>query len=365
MRGTAETAAIILVLLGLPLTGVYGAGETLEPYLHFPPLTFTVKVSHAPFSWAVFALIASLVVVSILPLDWVVFRHRRFSHVSPKDSAPFPWWGWAGVAFLALAWAFAWTRFRVFEPVQIFSFSPLWVGYIVVVNALTEKRGKPSMLRQRPLFLLGLAGFSLVFWWFFEYLNRFAQNWYYSGIGELSPFTYFLYASLPFATVIPAVAGTRDYLKTFDAIGAGLDDAWRIQPKPATSKIIAMAVLSLSCFALMGIGACPDLFFFALWVAPLGLIVSCQVLAGRQTVFSDLASGQWRNMYCYVLAALVCGVFWEMWNMGSLAQWHYAIPYVERFRVFEMPYLGYTGYLPFGIECYVVVDLLERRRSRT
>lgn len=70
-------------------------------------------------------------------------------------------------------------------------------------------------------------------------------------------------------------------------------------------------------------------------------------------------------MYLYVLSALFCGIFWEMWNMGSLARWHYSIPFVEGFRVFEMPWLGYAGYLPFGIECYVVVDMIEKKMGKT
>ena len=58
------------------------------------------------------------------------------------------------------------------------------------------------------------------------------------------------------------------------------------------------------------------------------------------------------------LAALVCGGFWEMWNTYSLAKWVYAVPFVNRFHLFEMPVLGYGGYLPFGLECAAVVALL-------
>ena len=58
------------------------------------------------------------------------------------------------------------------------------------------------------------------------------------------------------------------------------------------------------------------------------------------------------------LAALVCGFFWEMWNFYSLARWTYSIPYVQRFHLFEMPILGYGGYLPFGLECLVVGTLV-------
>jgi hypothetical protein len=66
---------------------------------------------------------------------------------------------------------------------------------------------------------------------------------------------------------------------------------------------------------------------------------------------------------CYAAAALVCGFFWEMWNYGSLAHWEYAVPYVGQFRIFEMPLLGYAGYLPFGIECAVISNVVLRQRA--
>ncbi|WP_300673693.1 hypothetical protein [Desulfoluna sp.] len=44
----------------------------------------------------------------------------------------------------------------------------------------------------------------------------------------------------------------------------------------------------------------------------------------------------------------------------SLARWESAIPYVGRFRLFEMPILGFGGYLPFGLECAVVCDCVHK-----
>jgi len=32
-------------------------------------------------------------------------------------------------------------------------------------------------------------------------------------------------------------------------------------------------------------------------------------------------------------------------------KWVYDIPYVDALRLFEMPILGYAGYLPFGVLC--------------
>ena len=64
-------------------------------------------------------------------------------------------------------------------------------------------------------------------------------------------------------------------------------------------------------------------------------------------------------------AGLICGFFWELWNSQSLAHWVYTVPFVHDFKMFEMPILGYAGYLPFGLECVVVASLLPRRKPKT
>jgi len=48
-------------------------------------------------------------------------------------------------------------------------------------------------------------------------------------------------------------------------------------------------------------------------------------------------------------ATLFTGLFWELWNYYSLPKWYYTIPYVDFWRVFEMPILGYAGYPFFGM----------------
>jgi hypothetical protein len=121
-----------------------------------------------------------------------------------------------------------------------------------------------------------------------------------------------------------------------------------------TPKCWAGTTLFISAVGLALIGVLPDLLFPLLWVSPLLVIVSLQSLAGGKTIFSTLATGDWRTVIVPALAALACGFFWELWNMGSLARWEYAIPYVHCCKIFEMPLLGYMGYLPFGLECVVV-----------
>lgn len=64
-------------------------------------------------------------------------------------------------------------------------------------------------------------------------------------------------------------------------------------------------------------------------------------------------------MVAAAVAALICSVFWEMWNFLSLAKWINTIPYVQAAPIFEMPLPGYVGYLPFGLECAAVGALLR------
>lgn len=366
MKAPAKVSAGLWELLGvamlllLPVLGVRLAGLPLSVYLEFPPVTR--QVAHAPFSWWIFAGMAAV----LLAFVWLVGKRVsgvRFqvSGVRCQEAGGgrgFPWWGWAGVTLGIAAWVLAWTRFPWFTGLQIFTFTPQWLAYVVVVNALTYRRSGRCMLVDRPLHMFRLFIFSAAFWWFFEYLNRFVQNWHYAGIGTLAPWKYFLFATLPFSTVLPAVMSTSEWLATFPRLTAGLEDmpCW----SPRRPRLVSVVALILSGAGLAGIGVFPDLLFPLLWVSPLVIIVALQSLSGRETVLVDMTRGDWRQVVRLALAALVCGVFWELWNYHSMAKWIYTVPYVNRFKVFEMPVLGYAGYLPFGLECAVIAGLVER-----
>jgi hypothetical protein len=55
----------------------------------------------------------------------------------------------------------------------------------------------------------------------------------------------------------------------------------------------------------------------------------------------------------------MCGFFWEMWNFFSYPKWVYHIPFFDFLRVFEMPILGYGGYIPFALELFALYHLLN------
>jgi hypothetical protein len=349
-------APLAAMLIGLPLAGVALTGNSVSPYLAFPPVT--TFVAHAPFSWGAFLALTALVLVCVTPFVYRLARSNRPAREAPVEPRPLAWWGWLGVAVAALAWGLAWNRFSWFAPFQEYTFTPIWLGYVLVVNALTSRRSGQCLLTERPGYLLALFALSAAFWWFFEYLNRFVQNWHYVGVAELGAWEYFWQATLPFSTVLPAVLSTRDYLASFPRLSDGLRRAWAIRLR--APRRLAAVTLLVAGLGLAGIGVWPEHLYPLLWIAPLLVIVSLQVLRGEPTVFQPLGDGDWRGVWLAALAALVCGFFWELWNYKSLAHWEYSIAYVGRFEIFHMPLLGYAGYLPFGVACIAVAGLLDR-----
>ena len=345
---------LAVMLLGLPLLGVWLAGYPVSDYLEFPPETRYVR--HEPFSGLAFIACALIIAACLTPLIIRVPVSRPQEKSEIQATRSFPWWGWLGLLLGILSWVMAWTRFEWFAALQPHTFTPLWVAFILVINGFSYRQRGHCMMLDRPAFFVLLFPTSAAFWWFFEYLNRFVQNWYYIG-PSFGAWEYFWYATLPFSTVLPAVLSLRDWLISARWLRHRFNDLKPLRvPQPG---MLATGVLILSAGGLAAIGIWPNILFPLLWIAPLLIMVSLQFLLDGQDILSGLLGGNWTAAAAAALAAVICGVFWEMWNFFSLAKWQYSIPFVHRYQIFEMPLLGYAGYLPFGLQCAVVGSLLE------
>ena len=342
------------LLLGLPLFGIVLAGMPVGQYLEFPPETRYVR--HAPFSWLAFFCYTLFILAVTVPLTLKGLRALKRSRTGSDVSWPFPWWGWLSILLGLIAWVLAWTRFSWFARLQPYTFFPLWFSFIVFINSLNYRRYRHCIMLDRPKFFFLLFPLSSVFWWFFEYLNRFVQNWHYVGV-HFSCWEYFWNATLCFSTVLPAVISMREFILGLP----GFDEEFRyvIRLSFHRPRGLAWIAIILACLSLTLIGLYPDFLFPLLWISPLLIIVSLQILIGDKHVLQDVVKGDWRLVVSSALAALCCGWFWEMWNFYSFARWEYAVPFVHRFEVFKMPVLGFAGYLPFGLECAVVSDMLD------
>jgi hypothetical protein len=345
------------VLFLSPLFGVLYCDLPLPQYLEFPPQTRYVV--HAPFSWPLFLVLLSFIAAVCFSFLLRLVKYRAKQEKQKNISYPFPWWGWLGIIVVPAFWILAWNRFAFFQSLQPYTFTPLWLGYILIINGLTCRRKGTCHLCSRSRFFLALFPASAIFWWYFEYLNRFVQNWYYLGGENISAAEYIIHASICFSTVLPAVLSTHEFLETFPRLTAAFRD-WHAVTVNSKKKIgllfVAGTVFSLACLAVF-----PDYLFPLVWISPLLVILGVQFLARRPTIINDVQQGNWQHIVLPALAALVCGFLWEMWNWKSQVHWEYSIPFVDRFRIFAMPLLGYAGYLPFGLECIAVTSLIKER----
>jgi hypothetical protein len=82
--------------------------------------------------------------------------------------------GWVGLFLLALCWPLNWTLPGLRTACLFF---PLWLGYILVVDALVWRRTGASLwTRSRRGFIL-LFVLSVPAWWLFEIINWRTGNW--------------------------------------------------------------------------------------------------------------------------------------------------------------------------------------------
>lgn len=348
-----DWALLLLFVLGLPLLGTWLSGLSIWPFLTFPPRPEPTNPGEV--SWLLFLTTAFSLALVAMPF---LLRFLTFStfHSTRIRISSFPIWGWYGLALLSVAWTAAWTRWPELAAIQLHTFTPLWLSYIVVVNALTISRTTHCLMVNQPKIFLSLFPISAVFWWIFEYLNRFVQNWYYLPNVEVDAFTYSFWGCLSFSIVLPAVYGTYEYLMSCHRLTAPFNNWWKIRIQHERS--VGWTLVGAAGLGLVGIGVWPKILYPLLWLSPLLLLLAVQIFQGHDSILKRLQHGDWRPVVLPALSGLLCGFFWELWNSQSLAHWEYAIPYLHAYQIFEMPVLGYAGYLPFGLECIVVIQFL-------
>ncbi|MBA3450089.1 MAG: hypothetical protein H0T18_02620 [Chloroflexia bacterium] len=258
---------------------------------------------------------------------------------------------WAGLTLLLVAWWFAW-----FGPAPLseHTFFPLWLGYILAVDGFTARRSGTSLLARNPRRFAWLFLFSVPLWWLFEFANRFLDNWRYLLPRLYDPVEYALLASLAFSTVMPALFVTAELLRTY-ALFAPQRRWVRIaadRPQLAMLAVTGWAMFILSL-------AFPHGLFPLVWIGLFLALDPMNALLGNPSMTAQVREGRWDSVLVLFAAGLICGWLWELWNVLSMPKWVYDIPFAAQPRLFEMPLLGYGGYLPFALEVFAVWALLQ------
>jgi len=237
-------------------------------------------------------------------------------------------------------WALAWSTLPIVE----YSFFPLWLGYILTFNAGSEILFRDSLMRRMGGRFVLLFLVSIPLWWFFEWLNSYLQNWHYVFLHPISPLHYVIQASIDFSTVVPAVlSSTFLFFRLLEARRIGKSHPVAI----GRPWLLVAAAIGFASFYLMQ--AFPSETFPLAWIAPFLVLEPFLYISGLPSLLGQIAKGDWTLTIAVMTATFCTGLFWELWNYYSLPKWYYTIPYVDFWRVFEMPILGYAGYPFFGI----------------
>jgi len=347
-------AAIIAVAL-LPLVGSFAVGEGVPPMFGvFPP--YKSDAVKPGVNWLVFGVLALFGVVALLfVLVPQLFGFKERGTRRRQIGGAFPSWFFGGLAVMLVSWYLHW--FGTSHYV-IYSFIPLWFGFIFTVDGLVFKRtgGKSLFATHQDRFWV-ITLVSIPAWGYFEFINFYAREfWVYPRNQFFTPIGQTLWYLASFAVVLPAIFEWYTLLHTFD----GLWNRWARGPAIVVPDRAATSIFVIGLLAMIAFGAFPFQLFVLLWVGPPLALTAMLARFGFWTPFKPIAKGVWSHMVVAGLASLANGVFWELWNFGSEYfraagdslnpnYWYYEIPYVEVFHPFSrMPLLGYFGYLPFG-----------------
>jgi hypothetical protein len=267
-----------------------------------------------------------------------------------REKSQWPAHGWVGLILVAICWPLNWTLPGVRSA---YLFFPLWLGYALFVDALVQVRtGSSIWTRSRTDFLL-LFAISAPVWWLFELINLRTGNWEYLGRELFSTLQFNLLSTISFSTVIPVVFETAELMRSFTWM------KWFASwPRIPGTRVafIALFVVGLAMLAAMLI--CPGIFYPFVWISLVLIFEPINYWTGRPYFLKALREGDWRTVISLSLGALVCGLFWEMWNYYSFPKWTYHIPVLGFWRIFEMPLLGYGGYVPFALELYALKNFV-------
>jgi hypothetical protein len=244
-------------------------------------------------------------------------------------------------AVLALGQSSLWLGI---EPFATWSYALSWWSTIFLLDALVCLRVGESLALARPRAFLALAFWSGAFWLAYEAANLRLSNWYYVGIPPDLP-TRTLGVFVSFATVLPGVLGVHAFLESRAATRLAREPR---APRPGTQRLL----FALGAASLVLPLAFPRVAYPLIWGAAFLLIEPWLATRDPRSLLARWCGGDRAPLGRLLLAGAACGLLWETWNFRSPAKWIYTVPFFEDAKLFEMPYLGFVGFMPFALGCH-------------
>ncbi len=267
----------------------------------------------------------------------------------------FIWYGWLGLGWMIVAEILMFLKiepfYRWFTPI-------IWTGYILFADALVLRLRGRSLLHDRPRELVLMAWLSVGFWLIFEVYNLRLLNWYYINLPDdwrLRNLGY-LWA---FATIFPGLFITSEWVAALFRVD--LEKA-RLGPRRFGPWWIVSVVVGL-IYIIVPPLLPPQISRFLFGFVWLGFIFFLDPInywLGAPSLIAEWEQGRVGRTAALLLGGAVCGVLWEFWNFWAGTKWIYAVPILGDIKLFEMPVVGFLGFPPFCLECYVLYQFARR-----
>jgi len=230
-----------------------------------------------------------------------------------------------------------------------------WYGLIVFMDGLLWWRWKEGLILARPREFITLLFWSAVFWFYFEIWNLHLKDWYFAGAPSEGPWAH-VEAYLDFATVLPGMFLVYRLLCRL-----------KIPRQVKTTATITgwgrKACPFIGCAMLVLPLLYPDWFFPFVWGALIFLLEPICAKHGGPSLLRDAENGEWTSLVRLLIAGILCGGYWEFCNFWSLEKWVYTVPFFSEGKLLEMPYLGFLGFPPFCVECFVMTNAVYLLRG--
>lgn len=242
--------------------------------------------------------------------------------------------------------------FKRIEPFPTWFYPFAWWSYILIIDSIIYRIKGNSLIINRTKEFFLLMPWSIAIWLIFELANLSIKNWYYINIPDVLWIRWIGY-SLAYSTVLPGIFETTELLESLNIYKNASIKRIAITPRwyfifyiIGTIFLIAPLVFPTYCFSLIW-----GSFFFLL--EPIN-----HRFRGR-SLLRDWERGSPRKFYLFLTAGFICGGLWEFWNYWAITKWIYTVPVFNELKLFEMPLLGFLGFPPFAVECYVIYNFIS------
>ncbi len=254
---------------------------------------------------------------------------------------------------------------RHIEPFYSHYFLFAWWSYIGIIDAwLYLKGGESVFIGEIVDFITFLVPLSAFIWCIFELINLRIHNWHYIGV-PIEVWIRWPGYFFAFGTVLPGIFLTANLLDHCGILHKN-EFSQFFADRPSRRFIAISLTGGLLMLALPMLW--PKYFFPLVWGGMVLLLDPINAAWGRKSLLQEWRQNNWSRTLQLLLAGFICGGLWEFWNFWAGAKWIYSVPLPEallkNLKIFEMPALGFLGFPPFALECFVIMEFARGVREK-